>query len=137
MRWMKACTFKSFMYILINSNPTKDFKVGRWLRQGDPLSHFLFVLVVEGLTGLISKATVRGEIDGFRVEECLKVEIIQFTDNTLFIGSRGWKNLWCIKAVLRGFDLITGLSVNFQKSRFIGINVSHHFLTTTSDFLAC
>lgn len=134
---MEACIFKSFMSILINDNPAKDFKVGRWLRQGGPLSHFLFVLVVEGLTGLISKAIVRGEIDGFRVEEGVKVEIIQFVDNTLFIGSRGWTNLWCIKAVLRGFDLITGLSVNFHKSRFIGINVSHHFLTTTSNFFAC
>lgn len=125
------------MSVLVNGSPTKDFEVGRGLRQGDSLSSFLFVLVDEGLTGLISKVVVRGEFDGFRVKEGLTLEIIQFADDTLFIESGGWKNLWCLKAVLRSFELVTGLSVNFCKSKLIGINVSHHFLIATSNFLAC
>lgn len=50
------------------------------------------------------------------------MELIQFEDDTLIIGGGGWRNLWSIKAILRGFDLVSGLGVNFHKSRLIGIN---------------
>ncbi|XP_058726368.1 uncharacterized protein LOC131597708 [Vicia villosa] len=66
--WMEACVFTSFMSILRNGSPTKDFEVRRGLRQGDPLSHF-FVLVTESLTGLVNKASVLGEFIGFKVND--------------------------------------------------------------------
>lgn len=60
MRWMGACIFMSHLSILVNCSPTKDYEVGRGMRQGDPLSLFLFVLLVKGLTGLIFKASEKG-----------------------------------------------------------------------------
>jgi hypothetical protein len=44
------------MSIMVNGSPTDDFKVGRGLRQGDPLSPFLFLIVVEGLAGMMHKS---------------------------------------------------------------------------------
>jgi len=41
--------------ILVNGSPTEKFKPKRRLRQGDPLAPFLFIIVVEGLTGLMRK----------------------------------------------------------------------------------
>lgn len=44
-------------------------------------------------------------------------------------------NIWIIKAILRGFELASGLGVYFQKSNLIGINVDPSFLALTEDFL--
>ncbi|XP_058747108.1 uncharacterized protein LOC131620105 [Vicia villosa] len=53
MRWMEAGVFNSNMSILVNGSPTDEFKVHRGLRQGDPLSPFLYTIVAEGLAGLV------------------------------------------------------------------------------------
>jgi hypothetical protein len=56
LKWMRACVFDSLMSVLVNGSPTIDFKVGRGLRQGDPLSPFLFLIVAEGLAGMMRRA---------------------------------------------------------------------------------
>jgi hypothetical protein len=47
------------------------------------------------------------------------------------------ENLWTIKAVLRGFEMASGLRVNFFKSCVMGVNVSNDFLVMASEFLNC
>jgi len=39
--------------VLVNGSPTEDFKPTRGLRKGDPLAPFLFIVVAEGLDGLV------------------------------------------------------------------------------------
>lgn len=56
MKWMEIHGFTSHMFVLVNMSPTLDFEVGKMLRQGDSLSLFLFVLVVEELDELVKKA---------------------------------------------------------------------------------
>ncbi|PNY16161.1 cysteine-rich receptor-like protein kinase, partial [Trifolium pratense] len=56
MKWIRACIFNSSMLVLVNGSPTEDFKVCKGLRQGDPLSPFLFLIVAEGLTGMVKRA---------------------------------------------------------------------------------
>jgi hypothetical protein len=66
-RWMRACIFHSSMSVLVNGSPTDDFVVGKGLRQGDPLSPFLFLIVAEGLTGLMCKAVNNNVFHGTRL----------------------------------------------------------------------
>jgi hypothetical protein len=51
--WMKACVWGGSMSILSNGSPTDEVSFQRGLKQGDPLAPFLFLLVVEGFSGLM------------------------------------------------------------------------------------
>ncbi|KAK2651321.1 hypothetical protein Ddye_018810 [Dipteronia dyeriana] len=53
---VKECISSSLMSVLVNGKPSPQFGLERGLRQGDPLSPFLFNIVVEGLNYLFSKA---------------------------------------------------------------------------------
>jgi hypothetical protein len=136
--WMKACVCSGNMSVLVNGSPTEEICLRRGLKQGDPLAPLLFLLVAEGLGALMRSAVERGRFQPFNVGRGgLPVSILQYADDTLCIGEATVENLWAIKAVLRGFEMASGLKINFWKSCLVGVNVSNEFLVMASDFLHC
>lgn len=49
--------FAGNMSVLVNDTPTEEIKIHMRFKQEDPLAHFLVLLVVEGLNGLIKRST--------------------------------------------------------------------------------
>ncbi|XP_058784148.1 uncharacterized protein LOC131658917 [Vicia villosa] len=128
---------KAYDKVLVNGSPTKEFVVSKGLRQGDPLSPFLYVLVAEGLTDLVKQSIEVGEFQRFSIKGATWVDILQFADDTLIVGDGCWKHVWTMNEVLRAFKLVSGLGINFHKSKLIGINSNIHFLEAASQFLSC
>lgn len=63
--WIKACITSVSFSLLINGTPTKWLKTNCGIRQGDPLSPYLFILCSQLLTHLLNDCMNRGDIDGF------------------------------------------------------------------------
>lgn len=97
------------------------------LRQSGPLSHFLFSLVTEGLARMASKVMKMGDYKGFKVNNAMEFQPLQFADDTVLIGEGSWDNLWCIKALLRGFKLASGVNVKlFMNSEIHPLELMCH-----------
>lgn len=136
-RWMRACLFKSTMSVLVNGSPTEEFSVEKGLRQGDPLAPFMFIIATEGLARMVRKAGELGILKGFNISQELSYSLLQFADDTMMICQGRWEDLWSIKAIIRGFELVSGLRVNFSKSFLIPFNLEDSFIQAASSFLSC
>ena len=63
-KWIEACITTAKISILFNGSPCKPFRMARGLRQGDPLSPFLFVVVAEVLNRMLMQASSMGLFQG-------------------------------------------------------------------------
>lgn len=66
-RWILSLITSTHFSILVNGFPSRSFKPSRGIRQGDPLSPFLFVLMAEGLGRHIKHALHSQQLKGISV----------------------------------------------------------------------
>ena len=64
---LQGASKNSTASVLVNGSPTREFEIFRGLRQGDPLSPFLFILVMEGLNAVIRKAEEKRVFYGAKI----------------------------------------------------------------------
>jgi hypothetical protein len=136
--WIKSYVFAGSLSVLVNGSPSQEVNIQRGLKQGDPLAPFLFLLVAEGIGLLMKRAILLGFFKPIVVNNSnVSISHLQYADDTIFIGENCVENLWCIKAILRWFHLMSGLKVNYAKSRLFGVNVDGSLLTEAAKFLNC
>ncbi|MCH80431.1 LINE-1 reverse transcriptase like [Trifolium medium] len=136
--WIRVCVFAENLSVRVNGSTTSGINIQRGLKQGDPLAPFLFLLVVEDFSGVMRKAVELNAFKGFSIErDSMVISHLQYADDTLCIGEASIENLWTLKAILRGFEMASGVKVNFWKSGLSGVNVHPTFLETACNFLNC
>jgi len=137
-KWMRGCMESATVSVLVNGSPTEEFKPTRGLRQGDLLAPFLFIVVVEGLAGLVRQANKANLLSGVKTgREKVELSILQFADDNLFLYEESRSNVVTMKAILRRFELASDLKMNFHKSKITGVNVEGNALASYAKILNC
>jgi hypothetical protein len=86
----------------------------------------------------MKKAVEIGFFNGIWIHDSVAtISHLQYADDTLFVGDACVENLWTMKAILKWFELISGLKVDFFKSKLFGVNVDETFLASATVFLKC
>ncbi|XP_022015014.1 uncharacterized protein LOC110914533 [Helianthus annuus] len=126
-RWIMMCVSSTSFSVCVNGMVHGFFRGKRGLRQGDPISPYLFTLVMEVLTGILQHS-VRIDSSFKYHNRCEKQQIINlcFADD-LFLFARGEVNSAnCIMTSLSKFSKMSGLVPNNQKSTVFFCNVKDH-----------
>ena len=85
--WIRLCTSSSSFSITLNGSSFGRFFPERGLRQGDPLSHFLFILGSEVLSRLLFREKALGNIKGLRISrQSSAIHHLLFVDDLLIFG---------------------------------------------------
>jgi exonuclease III len=123
--WMRACTSTVRFSVLVNGSPTGFFESSRGLRQGDPLSPLLFLLIMEVLSRMLRSSVEKGFIRGFQVGRgdmtSVSVSHLLYADDTILFCDAHPEQLLYIRMVLTCFEAVTGLKVNMTKSEMVPI----------------
>ena len=125
-RLIKACTHGPWLAPLVNGRPTDFFKASRGLRQGCPMSPFLYILMAETLSRKLIADKEAGFILGIRI--ALGVDPINhalFADDSLLLGGASLNIAWTFSDTLLKYCLSLGVLINKAKSVVYGWNVEH------------
>ena len=83
---MSCVTLASF-FVLVNGVPSEPFASSRGLRQGDPISPYLFIILADGLGRFLKLRVHQGLIHGWKWGVRLPpISQLQFMDDTSFMG---------------------------------------------------
>ena len=103
--------------ILLNGQSYGFISPERGLRQGNPLSPFLFVLCTEGLTHMLNQAASRGDLKGIQFSlDCPEIHHLFFADDSLFLFKADTYEVQIFQDILHKYGEATGQEINLSKS---------------------
>lgn len=122
-RKVMMCISSVTYSILINGVPQEEFKPSRGIRQGDPLSPYLFLLCAEGLSALFRREENLSNISGFQITKfCPPLTHLFFADDSIIFIKAESKEIDTLKRILKEYEQASGQTINLDKSSFMTSN---------------
>ncbi|GKV27934.1 hypothetical protein SLEP1_g37047 [Rubroshorea leprosula] len=108
--WIMECLSTARISVLVNGSPTREFE----------------------------RAVTEGMLHGIEIrKQGMTVSLLQFADDTIIMGRADAENIRMVKDVLKWFEFMSGLRINFRKSSVFGNNVSEKWLKGSAGMLRC
>ena len=112
-----SCISSTSFSVLINGKPYGMITPTRGLRQGDPLSPYIFLLCVEGFTSLLQKAEMEGHIHSVSIfRRAPKISHPLFADDSLLFCQASEKETLEVLEILKLYAKALGQCINMEKS---------------------
>ncbi|XP_057444702.1 uncharacterized protein LOC130736943 [Lotus japonicus] len=114
-----ACVTTVQFQVMLNGNPQVPFDPGRGLRQGDPLSPYLFILCGDVFSALIQKEIVASSLHGIKIARSPSAPMIShllFADDSVVFARATMEEAHTIRNVLASYEQVSGQVINFDKS---------------------
>ncbi|PNX80358.1 ribonuclease H, partial [Trifolium pratense] len=124
--WMMLCVSSVNYSVLVNFEKVGPIFPGRGLRQGDPLSPYLFILVTEGLTTLIKNSVAKGDLHGIQIcRGAPTVSHLLFADDCFLFCRATLDETNHLMKILNTYEEASGQEINLTKSEvFFSRNLS-------------
>jgi hypothetical protein len=119
-----ACISSPTFSVVINGQPFAKFRSDRGIRQGCPLSPYLFVLAINELSIALQEAMCESSLGGIVLgPNCPPIHSLLFADDLLICGRATIHEASLMNAILQSFCSISGQTPSWVKS---GIIFSKH-----------
>lgn len=125
---IKACITTPAFSLSINGVTAGYFKGRTGLRQGDPLSPVLFVLVMNVLSIMLDNAAKAGIFDYHPGCSHIQLTHLAFADDLLIFSDGSEKSLAGVFSILSQFEKLSGLAVNIHKTSMFSSGLPQELL---------
>ncbi|XP_057422210.1 uncharacterized protein LOC130716023 [Lotus japonicus] len=103
--------------IMLNGNPQPYFAPKRGLRQGDPLSPYLFILCGEAFSALIQRSIAASTLHGIKIARGAPIiSHLLFADDSILFARASLEEAECVQNILATYERASGQMINFDKS---------------------
>jgi hypothetical protein len=115
-QWVMACVTTVRYSVRFNGVLLDTFQPTRGLRQGDPLSPYLFLFVADGLSKVLQHEARNGSIEGVRVcRRAPEITQLLFADDSLLFFRANSSQASYVKMALDRYSRAIGQLINFDK----------------------
>lgn len=137
-KWIETCLRSASVSILINGSPTVEFQMSKGIKQGDPLSPFLFIIATKGLNVVMKEAISKGIFKGVKVgKDMVEISHLQYADDAIFLGERSRSNVRNLLGILKCFQWAFDLKINLSKSKLLGVGVQPSEVDSMAFWVGC
>lgn len=119
-RWVMSCVRSVNYSVLINGSLYGNISPQRGIRQGDPLSPYLFLFCAEMLTQRLHHEESKKNIKGLSISNFgSRVSHLLFDDDSFFLCQANRRNSMALAKIFSYYGIASGQNINFDKSSII------------------